>query len=194
MSTQLANEKYVSIAKNSTLIGVRKIAINRGLFVIVDDADYEWLADFRWTALFHTSAFVCKAYAVTTAPGNRTALRGHRRTALMHRMITGAPDGLEVDHINGEGLDNRRVNLRICTRAQNAACGSQRANARHYRGVRKAGKKWAVSIVVDGRLQYFGRFSDPITAAQVADEIHRAQWGEFTRPNFPDELAPILTT
>jgi len=86
---------------------MKTITITRGLEVIVDDADYVRLVGFKWCAC--GPAGYVYASRMVRVPG------GGQRMALMHRVLLGEPDGI-VWHINGDGLDNRRANLRLVPR------------------------------------------------------------------------------
>ena len=158
----------------------RYIALTKGKFAIVDAADYEWLSQRKWSA----------------SPGGKTwyaRCSGHKpdgkwTTVAMHRLILGVESGVRVYHKNGNGLDNRRDNLRIATQQQNQFNrGLQITNTSGYKGVSwdKARGKWRVSFVVDKRLQFGGYFDNPEEAARAYDEAARKHYGEFARLNFP---------
>ncbi len=123
---------------------------------------------------------------------------GRAKTIIAHRLIADAPEGLEVDHINGNGLDNRRANLRLATRAQNAR-NSRIRGAVPYKGVivRPNSRPYFVQIWVWGedgirRLRRVGFFADPVEAARAYDAVARVEHGEFARLNFPDEVVTEL--
>jgi hypothetical protein len=103
------------------------------------------------------------------------------KTILMHREILEASEGIEVDHINGNGLDNRRENLRLVTLQQNRQNRSRgRNNQTGYKGVtfdKKSGK-WAMSFRV--------LFDSAEEAAQVYDQLARVVYGEHAKTNFPE--------
>lgn len=110
----------------------------------------------------------------------------------MHRAITNAPKGMDVDHINGNTRDNRRENLRVCTHAQNLAAGrpAKRANSKSkYNGVgwNKSANQWMARIRINGKLTYLGCFKDETAAARAYDKAAREHFGEFARLNFPTE-------
>lgn len=102
---------------------------------------------------------------------------------LMHRLIAGAPNDLEVDHINGDGLDNRRHNLRLATKAQNAQNrqGLCSSNTSGFRGVHfdKRSRKWRAAVRINGRDVKLGRFDDPVEAARAASNA-RAEMMPFS--------------
>jgi hypothetical protein len=107
----------------------------------------------------------------------------------LHRIIADAPRGKVVDHINGDPLDNRRANLRVCTQAQNLANGrSHRDSTSRYRGVswKRSEGVWRAQISVGGqRSRFLGQYRDEEAAARAYDEAARAQYGEYARLNFP---------
>jgi hypothetical protein len=108
----------------------------------------------------------------------------------LHRWIMRAPKGLDVDHINGDRLDNRRENLQLCTRGQNMMKSRKRRGTRsRYRGVSwNAGKqRWQAQVNIDGRAKLIGRFESEEEAARAYDATAKALYGAFFKPNFPDE-------
>ncbi len=105
----------------------------------------------------------------------------------MHRAILNAPKGLLVDHIDGNGLNNRKSNLRLCTFAQNAHNSRPRRNSSsRYKGVcwHKVKKKWTVSIYKGGKRTYLGYYDDEIEAALAYDRKATELFGEFAYLNF----------
>jgi len=155
------------------------IPLTKGLFATIDDGDYTWLAQWKWCV-------------ITT--GSRKQYAGRRSQnvlILMHRFITNAPGGLDVDHKDGDGLNNQRHNLRIATRRQNSS--NQHAQlvdkTSRFKGVNrdKQTSKWRASIRVNGKLRYLGIFADEADAASAYDAAARKHFGEFARLNFPTE-------
>jgi hypothetical protein len=115
---------------------------------------------------------------------------GNRRRVYLHRLIMDAPIGIEVDHRDGDGLNCRRSNLRLCSHAQNLA--NQRlssANKSGYRGVSwdMRDRRWRVAIKKHQVVTTLGGFKDPISAALAYDKAAREMFGEFARLNFPNE-------
>jgi len=114
----------------------------------------------------------------------------------LHRAImrvTHASREVEVDHINHDKLDNRRENLRLCTRSLNNAArlGNRKRKYSDYRGVTyaksKKTKPWKAQIGYRGKNVNIGRYKTEEEAAKSYDKEARRLFGEFARPNFPDE-------
>jgi len=115
--------------------------------------------------------------------------KGQKRTYYqMHREIVQVPDGMVCDHINGDGLDNRKANLREASRAENSwNSGKNRGVSRSkYKGPAwdSRDRRWEVRISVNGRRIYIGRFKDQIEAARAYDRAAKKYHGEFALPNF----------
>lgn len=108
----------------------------------------------------------------------------------MHRFILDAPTGLEVDHIDKDGLNNQRDNLRIASRIQNSwNNGPNSKNKSGFKGVsfRKETKKWVAHIIVNGKQIYLGGFDNKVDAAKAHDKAARELEGEFAYLNFPEQ-------
>ncbi|KQR22910.1 AP2 domain-containing protein [Deinococcus sp. Leaf326] len=115
------------------------------------------------------------------------------KTEYLHRVLF--PDAENVDHINGDGLDNRRSNLRPCTFAENQRnCKRYRNNQSGYKGVRlvRQQNKWEARICKDKKLRSLGLFPTVEDAAHAYDRAARVLHGEFARLNFPDDAQPAL--
>lgn len=114
------------------------------------------------------------------------------RQVKLHRLIMNAPEGMHVDHINGDPLDNRRENLRIATPQQNQANSRKRAAATsHYKGVswHKKSKQWRATINFNRKQEHLGFFKDQDLAAAAYDARARQLFGEFACPNLPERTA-----
>lgn len=151
----------------------RLIPLSQGLFAIVDASDYEWLNQWKWYAF--------KGYKTFYAA--RKEFR--RKTVLMHSMLL--PDAPVTDHIDGNGLNNARSNLRSATKSQNAANNTQRPGKTGYRGVyaHHTGK-YVARIRHGGVGINIGLFSDKVEAAHAWDAAALKYHGEFARLNFPE--------
>lgn len=143
---------------------------------IVNCGDAHLVEGIRWQLLRGHNG---KLYAYT---------RGNR---YMHRLIAGTPPGLETDHINGDGLDNRRENLRVATASQNSANmwkPSRPEGAAHssqYKGVSwdRSRQKWQAKITVGQRCRNLGRYQSEAEAALAYNRAAVEAWGEYARIN-----------
>lgn len=153
-------------------------------FVMLDDADFEWASQWKW----YPNQGRHTIYAM------RTVFEGGvKRNVQMHREILSATTGTLVDHKDGNGLNNTRVNLRLATCAQNVAnCLHRRRSASGYLGVtwhRKVKKFRARLGIRDAggtrKMVYGGWFDDPKEAAIKRDEMALQHFGEFAALNFP---------
>lgn len=109
------------------------------------------------------------------------------KTVLLHRFLLNAPDGLLVDHINGDPLDNRRSNLRLATDEQNAWNSRKKRGTSRFKGVslvRPTGR-WSSMIRVDGATRFLGNYLTEEDAARAYDAVARERFGEFACVNFP---------
>ena len=131
----------------------------RVAWMLIDEADLPLVEPYLWRR--HTYGYPCR---YTTQGGD---------TILLHRHLSGLVegDGLEADHINGDVLDNRRSNLRVCTRAQNGQNHRSRAGTSRYRGVSWNTKreKWVAQGKLNGKVHYLGSFDVEQQAAAVAE-------------------------
>jgi len=158
----------------------RRIPLTRGKYAIVDPEDYERLNKHKW----HTNIGRNTCYAVRTAFKD-----GKRIHTKMHRVIINAPRHLLVDHINHNGLDNRKANLRTATIAQNnvnRASYKTKNSPSKYKGVywSKRDKKWQVQICHNNKRKHIGQFDNEIQAAKAYDEAAKKYHKEFAVLNF----------
>jgi hypothetical protein len=162
----------------------RKINLGESKFTIVDPQDFYSLNIFNWCPKENGP----NVYAVrlVSAPDRKTKI------VSLHREIMNSPAGLLVDHQNGDGLDNRRANLRLATHSQNQCNkGKTRKNSSsRYVGVffEKHSGKWVARIVVNGRRIWLGRFTSELDAAMAYDNAAKIYHKEFARLNFPEAV------
>lgn len=110
---------------------------------------------------------------------------GKRGGAPVHRIIMDAQPGETVDHINGDGLDNRRANLRLCSTKENTRNRRLHLNnSSGYKGVSQDARRLRAYIVVDGKYVALGSFSNPVSAARAYDAAALRHFGEFAKLNF----------
>lgn len=157
---------------------MREIPLTKGYVAIVDDEDYNRLMGTSWYALI-SSNLVYAARRVTDDRG--------RRIQLMHRLLLGEPDGLQVDHENHNGLDNQRSNLRIATYRQNQGNSRKNKSATSiYKGVywSTPRSRWDSEITKpDGKKQHLGSFNSEVLAAKAYNESAMTIFGSFAHLN-----------
>jgi hypothetical protein len=154
-----------------------EIPLTRGKFAKVDLEDFPLVASYRWRATVHARTF----YAVTTTPRKM----GHK-DIYMHRFLINAPEGKTVDHVNGDGLDNRRHNVRFATPVQQSAnTGRHKRNQSGFKGVSLEVKtgKWRARIFSGGKEVCLGQFPTKESAAAAYDAAAKRLRGEFARTN-----------
>lgn len=162
----------------------RIIQLSQGQVAVVDAADYETVSQFKWHAQrARPNASYYALRAAKTEDGRSTSLS-------MHRVLVGAKRGQFVDHIDGDGLNNRRANLRLCTASENCQNRRQhRGSVRTpYKGVTylEATGAYTVQIAARGKRTYLGIYADPVEGALAYDAAALRLHGEFARLNFPD--------
>lgn len=154
------------------------IRLSRGMVALVDPADATLVNQFRWAAVQANPVLWYARRSFTDAAGRRTSQN-------MHRLITGLP---QTDHINGDGLDNRRANLRPAGYDDNARnCRKQGECSSRFKGVSWHGRDqhWAAKIRMHGRAVHLGAFPNEVEAAHAYDQAAREAHGEFAAVNFP---------
>ena len=157
---------------------IATVELTQGKTTLVDTADLDIIARYRWyCSNGYALASICDA-------------DGNSRRIYLHRLVLGLTDPrLHADHINGDGLDNRRANLRRATRYQNMANQTlSRRNTSGYKGVSYYPRTLAyrATITAKGERRHLGFFSTPEEAARAYDAAAREMHGEFARINFRD--------
>lgn len=161
---------------------MKTIAASLGYEAIVDDADYDRLAAYRWYA--HNSG--SKRHA-EKRPARRNSVAEGRKVVFLVHQILRAPEGMVVDHINGDPWDNRRANLRICTHAENLK--NQRNRKLRdglVKGVYARGKRFFAKISSDGARYDLGWYDDIRSAGLAYDAAALFLHGQFASLNYPD--------
>ena len=153
------------------------IKLTQGKQAIVDDNDFEWLSQWKWQYNLH-------GYAVRSEGDWR---KKSRKTIFMHREIVKTPVGLQTDHINRDKLDNRKVNLRVCTRSQNFQNRLLKNNKSGLKGVyfRSKGnwKRWAAEIGFNNKNYFLGYFKNKVDAAREYNKKAQEFYGKFALIN-----------
>lgn len=167
------------------LPNTRLIPLTQGQFAIVDADDYEWLMQWKWCAdkKMRPSGEVRTYYAIRF---NRDKKTGKDTNILMHRLINNAPSKEHTDHINGNGLDNRKCNLRSVGVSQNQWNQQIRANkSSKFKGVswNKGKKKWCAQIKCNGARYFLGLFDSEVNAAMAYDKKALALFGDYAHLN-----------
>ena len=150
---------------------MRVISTTKGMSVTVDDDQYDWLNQWKWT--HHSRGY---AYRVV-----------NKKTVLMHRLITDARSGELVDHIDLDKSNNQRSNLRLCTFSDNM-CNRVKpiTSTNEYKGIsyKRELEKWTARIHKDGKEYHLGVFSTAMDAAIAYDKAAIEMHGSFARTNF----------
>ncbi len=168
---------------------MKEIPLTLGYFAIVDDEDFDWLNQWGWYVNKHRNG-VFYAHRQYRNPAIKNK-KGHAKQVYiaMHRIIMSVTKKVDIDHINHNGLDNRKANLRICTHSQNLQ--NQRRLKKNksfskYKGVRRTGQgKWKVEICYENTHIYLGCFACEVAAAKTYDKVASIIFGEFAHLNFP---------
>jgi hypothetical protein len=146
---------------------MKKIKLTRNKYALVDDEDYDELNQHKW-------------YAHKTK--NTSYVRRRQKTIHMHRVIMNPPSHLHIDHIDGNGLNNQKENLRICTGTQNQGNSKIRKdNTSDIKGVswHKVNNKWVSHISINGKRKNLGYFSDKNEAKNAYTRAAKEHFGEF---------------
>lgn len=150
------------------------VYLTRGLVALIDPVDCALVYGRSWRAHQARS----NVYARSS------------RDEYLHRLITGAQPGWVVDHLNGDSLDCRRNNLRVCgfdVNAQNA----EYANSTGFRGVTLERGRFRARIRLDGATKHLGLFDSPEEAAQAYDRAALEFFGPFAWTNFQRDLSTV---
>lgn len=166
---------------------MKQIPLTQGKYATVDDEDYDFLIQWKWRALKATRKQVrCVWYA------HRTTARPNRKGVYMHQEVLrrcGFEKVQQCDHLDADGLNNQRKNLRPATSSQNR-WGMRKRSGRtsQFKGVyyHKVSKKWMSRIGYLSKHYFLGVFANEIDAAKAYDAAALFYFGEFARLNFPD--------
>lgn len=157
---------------------MKTIPLTQGKFAIVDDELFDELSRFKWSAMQSHKTFY--AIRISTVDGKRLSILMHREVM----RLLGEPASDTVDHIDRNGLNNVRANLRHATYAeQNRNQARRTKNSSGYIGVCRDGKRWKARIRVEYQQISLGTFNDPFSAAWVRDEAAKRYHGQYASLN-----------
>lgn len=153
---------------------IRLIPLTQGKYAIVDPEDYELVSQFRWTAQNNNGY---GWYA------RRSTHKYPAEHMLLHRFLMNPPTDKVIDHINGNGLDNRRINLRVCTQGENNYNSRDTTSRSRFKGVtwHKHTGKWQARISFGCRQTYLGIFATEEEAYAAYCAASAKYHGEFGR-------------
>ena len=152
---------------------MKKLRLSQGRSALMDDEDYPRVSGYAWWACQNPRSCAVRGWV-------------DGREIYLHRFILDAPRNMQVDHINGDALDNRRCNIRICTVRENH-CNVRKTvrdtTSRHKGVCRYLKGTWQAGIKVNGKRINLGHFDDEIDAARAYDRAALIHFGEFARIN-----------
>jgi hypothetical protein len=173
---------------------MKTIALTKGKVTLVDDADHEELTKYKWHA---TESSRGKFYARTAVYfGKEAGTKSGNKMMFMHRMLL--PDAPTVDHIDSNGLNNCRNNLRKCSQKENTRNSQKQKKKAGFKGTTwiswEKGKKgkWVAQIQTGGKRFYLGCFEREVDAARAYDAAALKHFGEFAKINFPPSPLPFI--
>ncbi len=157
---------------------MKEIKLTQGMVALVDDEDFEYLNQWRWHACRSGKTFCARRISTQTNYVRRSPI-------LLHRVIMNTPKDMQCDHINHNGLDNRKCNLRNCTCQENLRNRRSTGSVK-YTGVsmRSTERKFWARICVDGISISLGWFVHAWAAAIAYDRAAKKYFGEFANLNF----------
>lgn len=167
-----------------------EIELTQGKTALIDDEDWPLVSGHSWHAKRDDSG----TYYAATKVRDPSAHNG-QRSLMMHQIILPPQLGFLPDHVDGNGLDNRRANLRYATVGQNNGNRRSSGSGSNYKGVsfrRGRRKPWQAEITLNRRKRYLGCYLTEADAAKAYDEAALDQWGEFARLNFPVSSRPTV--
>jgi len=158
---------------------MKTIPVGRSYWAIVDDEDYPLVLQYSW----HLREIRGCRYAM-----NWQRINGKRYAVSLHSLLIGMRRGFQIDHINGNGLDNRRSNLRHVTPAQNQANQHTTRGRSLFKGVRYQARRrtpWEAAITFHQLKIHIGRYATEEAAARAYDAVAKVLWSGHAKLNFP---------
>jgi hypothetical protein len=165
----------------------RELLMAGGLVALIDDGDVDLVRAhngraYKWSGRRDCNAIYVQAWQYR---------EGGRKKITLHQLLLNAPRGTKIDHINGNGLDNRRANLRLCTNAQNSANQRKQTTRKgkrtysEFKGVswRKDDNRWTAQVGVAYHLYHLGFYSSETEAALAYNKAATFCFGPFAKLN-----------
>lgn len=158
---------------------MKEIKLTRGMVALVDDEDFDFINQWKWNA--PKSKNTCYAKRNVWLKNSKEYI-----SVSMHRTIMNVSMEMVVDHIDHNGLNNQKSNLRICTGSQNGGNSISKGGSSMYKGVcwYKSKNKWIAYITYNYKRYHLGYFKLEETAARVYDEAAKKYFGEFAHLNY----------
>jgi hypothetical protein len=158
---------------------MKEIPLTKGKVALIDDEDLQRVNQLNW---------YCNEYGYAIHRNGPKSK--HPGTIRMHRLIMHAPSNMEVDHIDGNPLNNQKSNLRLCLHQQNGRNMKKwrKPTTSPFKGVHwnSLRRTWNVQIKVNYQVIHIGVFDCPVRAAEAYDDAAKRYFGNFAKLNFPD--------
>ncbi len=158
---------------------MKKISLSQGKNAIVDDEDFDYLNQWKWYAREDYQAFY--------ASRNLRMGNGKRKTISIHNILMGKKRGKVIDHINNNGLDNRKENLRFCTNRENTWNQRKKyGQSSRFKGVSWSSLKklWIVQITLNGKVIKLAECKNERKAGKIYDTYATKMFGKFALINY----------
>jgi hypothetical protein len=141
---------------------MKEIPLTQGFVTLVDDEDYDFLMQWKWQVLKIRNT----AYALRSQHFYYLNRKRSCRPIWMHRLIINPPNNMHIDHINHNGLDNQKVNLRVVTNRDNML-NMIKPNKTGYHGIWKNGNAYSAQIYINGKTKHLGTFKTALEANKI---------------------------
>ena len=155
---------------------MKEIPLTQGKVALVDDEDYDYLMQWKW----------CATKDYNTYYANREgSVKEDNKKFIMHRVIMNTPDNMVVDHIDHNGLNNQKSNMRNCSPKENSRNMRPRGKT-GYLGVCYDRKYIKACIKIRGKNRHLGNYKTEEEAARAYDKVAKEYYGEFANLNFKE--------